>query len=456
MVRSGWGVIDSDEAVVGLMARSIVRSDLPTFYWGQNYGGSAEAFLVAAAGGVFGWSTFAIRIVALTLSAAAAVLVWRIGRRTVGNMQGAAAALFFWLWPVPSLFASIKLGGFYWATIVAGLAFVLCALRLAAQPNRRDAVVAGFAAGVGWWSSPYVVVYVIPAVVWLLARHRQALRPLVVLGLPGAVLGALPWIAFNVRHGFVSLRAPELHLGGSGTYGDHLQTFATRGLPTALGARLPWSEQWIPGGKVLYALGVMALTAVVVAKRPPLVAVALLVFPLVHAASPLAFHVGSGRYLVYYAPFLALAVAAVAPHRTALSVLAVGMCALSVYSLDRTQGLNTPYSGERRMPEDVAPLIADLETRDLRHVYSDYWIGYRLAFESDERIIAAGGRNEELTRRVEAAPRVAYVYLDDTRFVHSLRHELTRINQPWQEHAVAGFRVIVPDRPVTPEEIWGS
>lgn len=453
MLQGGWGVLESDEAVVGLMARGIVDGRIPTFFWGQNYGGTAEAFAVAAVASVFGWSTLAIRVVALLLSAAAAILVWRVGRRMVGPVPGAAAALLFWLFPAPYVFWSLKLRGFYWAAIVAGLTFVLCSLRLADRRQRRDAVVAGLAAGVGWWSAPQIVVYIVPAVLWLLLRHRCALRLLVTVGLPAAVVGAAPWLLFNLRHRFVSLDPPELAAGASGTYVEHLQTFATKGLPVALGARLPWTEQWIPGGKLLYGVALAVLFAAIFVRRPPILPIALVVLPFVHAASPLSHYVGEGRYLVYYAPFLALSIAAVVRHRVALPILVAALSVLTLSSLHRTEGLNVPVSAGRAVPESFTALIADLEHRNLRYVYAEYWVGYRLTFESDERIITAGGRSAEYTRRVNGAERVAYVSVDDSDATHSVRHELRRIDVPWLEHEVGGFRVIVPARPVTPEQL---
>ncbi|MDQ3757516.1 MAG: glycosyltransferase family 39 protein, partial [Actinomycetota bacterium] len=106
MMRSGWGVLDGDEAIVGLMARAILDGDLPTFLWGQRYGGTAESYVLAGVFGVAGSSTLGIRLVTLALAATAALLLWRIGRRLLGPAPGAAAGLLVWLWPVPSLFMS--------------------------------------------------------------------------------------------------------------------------------------------------------------------------------------------------------------------------------------------------------------------------------------------------------------------------------------------------------------
>ena len=50
MIREPFGVVNSDEAVAGLMARGIRDGHFTSFYWGQNYGGSFEAYVLAILG----------------------------------------------------------------------------------------------------------------------------------------------------------------------------------------------------------------------------------------------------------------------------------------------------------------------------------------------------------------------------------------------------------------------
>ena len=41
------------------------------------------------------------------------------------------------------------------------------------------------------------------------------------------------------------------------------------------------------------------------------------------------------------------------------------------------------------VPADFDPVIAELERRGLEHVFASYWPAYRIAFETDERLVAA-------------------------------------------------------------------
>ena len=460
MTRSAWGVLESDEAVVGLMARSIVRGDLPTFFWGQRYGGTAEAYALAGVFSVAGSSVLAIRVVSMTLAAIAAVLVWRIGRRLLGPLRGAVAGLTFWLWPLTNVYWSIKSRGFYWATIVAGLTLVLCVLRLAESPSRRrDAVVAGVAVGIGWWSAPQIAVFLVPAAALVLVRARPAIRPLLMFGAPAAALAAAPWIVFNARHGFVSLDPPEVQVGAAGSYVEHLETFFVKGLPMALGLRLPFSETWsIASARFVYLSLLAVVVTVVVVKRQFLVAVGLAVFPLVHALSPLAHYVGEGRYLVYLVPWLALALATLATGRAAALVVVGAAATVSFFAFVRVGEPPLPYASDRPVPEHLGPLIDDLERWGLTYAYADYWIAYRVVFESKEEILvgtvpASVSRRTAYDRQVDRAPRVAYLSVFDSAAMHRYRTQLTRMGVRWDELRSGPFSVVVPARPVRPAEL---
>src|SRR5207247_4968130 len=83
--RSTLGVPNADEAVVGLMARHVLDGELTTFYWGQAYGGSQEALLTAPVFWVVGSSWLALRAIPLALDVVAVFLVWRVGRKTIGE-----------------------------------------------------------------------------------------------------------------------------------------------------------------------------------------------------------------------------------------------------------------------------------------------------------------------------------------------------------------------------------
>jgi len=57
------------------------------------------------------------------------------------------------------------------------------------------------------------------------------------------------------------------------------------------------------------------------------------------------------------------------------------------------------------VPRDLRPLISTLEMLGLDHVYADYWLAYRLDFDSRERIVAVENGFTHLTfERGQAIP----------------------------------------------------
>ena len=67
LLRADVVVFDSDEAVVGLMARHILQGARPVFFYGQAYMGSLDAWLVAGLFALFGPSVWAIRVIQIAL-----------------------------------------------------------------------------------------------------------------------------------------------------------------------------------------------------------------------------------------------------------------------------------------------------------------------------------------------------------------------------------------------------
>src|SRR5437660_2232512 len=93
------GFIDGDEALVGIQAQHILRGELPTYYYGQPYMGSLEAYLIALIFAVVGSSTWAMRCEPILLSLALVWLTWRLA-----SALAAAAKL---LAPARRLFMTI-------------------------------------------------------------------------------------------------------------------------------------------------------------------------------------------------------------------------------------------------------------------------------------------------------------------------------------------------------------
>ena len=107
---------------------------------------------------------------------------------------------------------------------------------------------------------------------------------------------------------------------------------------------------------------------------------------------------------------------------------------LNVYNLATADPwLLMPTTAGASTPETRAGLIRFLEERDLTHVYGDYWLVYPLAFESDERIVAAvmsNGFNRFLpyAHLVYVASRPAFVVVQGSAEANAFHEKLQAVN----------------------------
>ena len=104
----------ADAAVVGPVARHILRGEWPAFFYGQAYMGSLDAALVALAFRVVGEQVLAIRLVQTLLYAGTIALTMQLARRISGD--GLAPIFAGALMAIPvvnvTLYTTVSLGGY--------------------------------------------------------------------------------------------------------------------------------------------------------------------------------------------------------------------------------------------------------------------------------------------------------------------------------------------------------
>lgn len=506
--------VNSDEAIVGLMAKQILDGHFSAFYWGQTYGGG-EPYLVAALFGIFGTSVWALRAVSVLLSVVAAFLTWRIVRQVVVDpalavLAGAAV----WVSPRIAVSASTLELGFRGLTTACGLGLLLVALKIQ-KGDDRLAVFAGLGllAGVGWWSSPEVVYYGLPAgalvVVAIVGdtRIRRGRRWLIrlVAALVAAAVGALPWLYANVNSGLSSLRTGAFQVPpGSPHYTGRLKTFFEYSFPMLVNLRNRGNGAWLGGetvGLVVLCLFLVVLTAALVlcalaGVRALILALGVVLFPFLVVLSPTSWFWQDGRYVVFVVPMLVIVLVvgcAEAARRMARArggaqrgvslgrLLASGLFALvmvvSAFNFGAfVNSLDTVFSGWTNPDVPTARAIADLEASGIRYGYADYWVAYRADLLSDGRlqITTAGAdddRWESLDARVKNSPKTAWLFvpmtaLGETQFADTPGIEgpggidepeflaaLGRLGVPYRVVDTGLIRAVIPDHAVTPKEI---
>jgi hypothetical protein len=449
------------------MAREMVeRGRDPAFYWGQAYGGTLEVGLVAVVFAVTGTSVAGLKAVPLMLLIAAAMLQWRVARRVLGDGPAPVAGALLLVYPPAFIWWSTKERGFYWVSLVCVLAGVLLLLRVWSQrpePSRLEVAALGFVVGVGWWTSPQTLFVLAPALVWLLVQLRHELRRLLV-AVPAALVGMVPWIAWNLDHDFRSLQQPAA--GAASTYFDRLDLFFSRLLPTVLGLRRPFSGAWLFGpvvGITLYVGAAAAFLAIAWLAwqrrdQPLLLFVWIaLAYPLLFAIPATSYFVGEPRYGLMLGPVIVLFIARAAT-RPAWRLAVVGVAAvLAVSTVASTMDVADANTRSADLvPPRFAALERELQAEGVDRVYADYWLAYALTFASRERILASpvdSVRNPELLRLVAAAPRATYVTFEGGARDETLRRELEARDVRHRRVVVGDFAVYYIDSQLDPSAV---
>ena len=391
--RSSISYLDADEAVWALMAREVGHGHISAFYWGQAYGGTQEVALVGALFWAAGTHVFLMRLVPIALAAAAALVVWRIGRRTIGELPAIVAGCLVWIWPPYVIWKLDVWHGFYGSGLLYATLILLLVLRLDERPSRRDAAVFGLLLGLGFWQTLQIVPIAAPALLWLTIR-RPAVWRHAWIAVPAALVGALPWLVSNVRHDWWSFRLPSDNTG----YLTRLRGGIDATIPMQLSLRVPFSSEWLFGTAIsglIYAALIGLFLVVGWRTRRQRVSLFFLIvaaYPFLYALSGLTWLTDEPRYVVLVVPAFAVLFALPATTLTRAALVLVIAGALSTAVLTRwIEWSHDPNHGAAlsRKTVDIGPAVAALDRAGIDRLYADYWIAYRITLDTRERLIAS-------------------------------------------------------------------
>lgn len=216
------GVIDGDEAMVGIQAEHILRGEhpLPTYFYGQVYMGSLEAYLVAILFKIAGPSVWTLRAEPILLSL---VVVWLTGKlaqalTNVAKLPARAkqcfittATLFAAVSPVYDTVLELHTLGGYIETFILMLALLLSAFRLTQRWHEGATsnelalrwVGIGFCIGLGLWVDPLIVSAILAVALWIVGYCMgKSFKHLVlaVAAIPAFLLGAFPAILWGAMY----------------------------------------------------------------------------------------------------------------------------------------------------------------------------------------------------------------------------------------------------------------
>ncbi len=431
LIAADGVAFESDEAVVGLMARHITQGKtIPVFYYGQDYMGSLDAILVVGGFALAGDSVEVMRAVQAVLYLLALVTAYALARVVTGSDRVAAMALLLLAIPTTlgALYTTIALGG-YNEIVLLGNLVLLLGWQVTAGGRREGWRwgLLGLCAGIGWWVNGAIITAC--AVVVILGWRVRAYRHWRGVALAGAafLVGSAPWWWYNLRHDWAALA----FLTGGFEPGPGVEPISPAealigllvlGLPALYGLRGPWEAGFtVTAGVILAGLVYLLLVTDLLAggyarlrgkthhraqrgcdrrarqemKSAGWVWLVFGVFTVVFALS--SFSDATGRYLmpVWVPAAIGVALGLERLRRAGWAIPAVALGLLlafqagSVFRATTEPTGLTPQLVERlRTPAEYdAPLLDFLAEAGYAHGYAGYWASYRLAFRSGEAVI---------------------------------------------------------------------
>ena len=491
--------INSDQAVVGLMARGILHGHFVAFFWGQHYAG-LEPYLTSVLFALFGSSDTVLNLTPVVLAVTATVLVYLIGRYYLPRVFAALAALAVWVWPLAILTNSTEEIGYVFACLNCGLLAVLFATRIRCRKSTTvNWAVLGLSMGACVWASPEFLYFmppcfilVAPTIVRGWRRERQQTVKTVAAALAGTVFGGLPFWWATVTTHFGTITNPN-GVPYPGSLSTRISSMFAHAIPIAMGVQEPDSGSWYGGRSLSEAAVFVILSAVVgavvwaVVRHSPRTVLAVVVFVVAYLViyplfPPTALWQG-GRYVVFL-PYVFVIVAFYPLGLIPWPRLATALCALVVVAIAGATVLEIPavfsdFAATQLVHAfDVdrsssAGLAVDLKRDHASRGYAAYWLAYKLNFESDGAleytpIPTDTLRNRGLFKTVGATPHPSWVVCQPANLAicenvtgtpavnplgltwATLTSWLHHQGIPYTATTLDGFTVVVPSVRITP------
>jgi hypothetical protein len=511
---------NSDEAVVALMARHTLQGEWSIFFYGQSYMGSLDATLIAAAFALLGESVLVVRLAQTVLFIGVVITTYLLAVRFYGDRWTAGAAAMLVALPtvLVSTYTTATLGGYGEILLLGNIVLLLGHAVVTDRPHDRRAWLGlGAAAGLGFWTSALIAVYLLPVGAVIIAalirppspeppaRFNAARRPGPPAGMhrgrwTGVALAAAaffvfssPWWWHNVTHdwsalGFVLTGTEASGIGiGPTPLSTRLAGIALLGLPALIGFRFPWSAEYIllPLAVPALALYLAALASAVRSWRPAprdsgrslllgMGGAFVVLFVLSRFGTD-----ATGRYFLPMTIPLALVTAALLKNihsrRRWLGYLALAYLLgfnllANGLAISRTPpGLTTQFDPSNRFDNrSDTELIAFLHEIGTGRGYSNYFVAFRIAFLSQESVILssqlsykpdlsynpADDRYPPYTTAVREAENIVYVTSIHPRLDALLAERLLVANVGFAEKQIGPYHVFHDlSRKVSPGEL---
>ena len=403
-----------DEATSGLLGLSVLRGELPTYFFGQSFMGALDGYLAAPVFWLLGVSARTLELVPVLLALVGVGLTVRLAHDAFGARAALFTAVLLALPPDFLLFWSHEARNHYPLTMIFGSLALLLALRAPAARRGRAVVLfalLGGALGLGFWTNFLSLVYFPAIAVLLLRRGVRPLVPGILAGAPAFALGSLPHWLYGVPHG--TAMPPPGRPVPLGVVLAHLRFFGRTAWPIVAGVPQHVRDTALGIGLTL-ALGAVYLTAMLAALRgsrravPPAAAAALALVVLACTNVGIAAVTRYGRGLddndphyllpLYTAlpPLLGWFLSRLLDRRRAIGLTAALLLVHALGALEGSFANLHPAIAAAERAELAGQLesVASLERDGIHRVYDSDAAGRIVTFLADARVIVSNPYEE--------------------------------------------------------------
>lgn len=487
---------NSDEAIVGLMARHILAGERPIFFYGQAYMGSLDAYLVALGFSIFGTEIWVIRLVQIALYLGVLYSTYSISNKIFRNSLAPVFSLILMAIPTvnQTLYTTVSLGGYGEALLLGNLVllivFTLDEKKDLENKSKKKPTISllilGFSTGLGLWANGLTLIYSIPSILFLFWRTIKAKKGndifrFIIFIFIGFLIGSLPWWLYAIRNSPLALISELTGLAvavESTTWVsrviNHLVNFFILGLPVIFGIRPPWSVTWLAIPLIPLVLSfwfsviycaffrriikdsndhkIYLLIGVVLTLMAGFIFTSF-------GADP------SGRYFLPIQLILAIFAGGMLSKVTwGLNwklLVVIGIVGFNLWStlqcaLKNPPGISTQFDQTTVIDhgydeELINFLIENGEYRGL----SNYWVSYPLAFQSEEKLIfvphlpyhqdlrytSRDDRYAPYTRLVQESKQIALITTNTPEVDDLIRRTLKTSNIEWREEKIGDYQI---------------
>lgn len=212
IVYTKYHNINSDNGILGLMARHILKGEFPIFFYGQPYMGSLEAFIIAFFFLIFGISTKTMCLAMIFITTIGIISVYLLGKELKDRTLGLYAMLIAGLPPAYIFWHGLAAFGGYPETFLFGNILLILTLRIIKTHLKiRYYILLGFISGLAFWTHLLIIYYLLPIAIFLLINEKKRFlflkAPLLVI--PPFIIGSLPLWIYNIRYRFDTFTFPQ-------------------------------------------------------------------------------------------------------------------------------------------------------------------------------------------------------------------------------------------------------